>query len=129
MIISSNSLLYLAFDKIPSSILLAVISLRTLTSFLLPILWALSWACKSYYGFQSVSKIITVSADCKFKPSPPALVESKNTLNSLFGMLKSLWLSPLSSDLVEPSSLRYLLFYFLKNLLFYCNYLKLHIYY
>mmetsp|Transcript_13024 Transcript_13024/g.28187 ORF Transcript_13024/g.28187 Transcript_13024/m.28187 type:complete len:209 (+) Transcript_13024:3980-4606(+) len=36
--------------------------------------WARAIACRSFWGFQSLSKIMTVSADTRFRPSPPALV-------------------------------------------------------
>lgn len=45
---------------------------------------ALSYAYKSIYGFQSLSNINTVSADCRFNPNPPALVDNKNISNYEF---------------------------------------------
>ena len=47
------------------------------TCFFWPILWALAWACRSFWGFQSESKITTVSAEAKLIPKPPALVDSR----------------------------------------------------
>ena len=41
------------------------------TCFFCPILCALAMACKSFWGFQSESKITTVSAVAKFIPNPP----------------------------------------------------------
>lgn len=48
-----------------------------LTCFFWPILWARACACKSFWGFQSESKMTTVSAEAKLIPRPPALVESR----------------------------------------------------
>lgn len=42
-----------------------------------PILWALAWACRSFWGFQSESKMTTVSADARLIPRPPARVDNK----------------------------------------------------
>ena len=95
-----------AFSIILSSIVLLQTSLNTLTSLWLPILWALSWAYSSIFGFQSESKMITVSAVCKLRPKPPALVLNIKTLNSVPGQLNSIILSVLSSNLVEPSSIK-----------------------
>jgi len=57
---------------------LLVTSLYTFTSEVCPILCALAVACISFCGFQSESYIITVSADAKFIPIPPAFVDNKN---------------------------------------------------
>ena len=57
-----------------------------MTYFFYPILWALSIAYKSIYGFQSESNRITVSADVKLIPRPPALVDNKN-INFLESLL------------------------------------------
>lgn len=48
-----------------------------LTCLFCPILWALAWACRSFWGFQSESKMTTVSADAKLIPRPPARVDNK----------------------------------------------------
>lgn len=48
-----------------------------LTCFFWPILWALAWACRSFWGFQSESKMTTVSAEAKLMPKPPALVDRR----------------------------------------------------
>ena len=45
----------------------------SLTCFFWPILWALSIACKSIWGFQSLSNRSTTSAVYKLIPRPPAL--------------------------------------------------------
>ena len=54
-------------------------SRNTDTSLVCPIRYARSWACWSNDGFQFTSKIITLDADCKLIPTPPALVEHRNT--------------------------------------------------
>ena len=46
----------------------------------------LTMACTSFCGFQSLSKMMTVSAAVRLMPTPPALVDSKNTK-----LLGSLW--------------------------------------
>ena len=48
-----------------------------LTCLFCPILWARAWACRSFWGFQSESKITTVSADARLIPRPPARVDNK----------------------------------------------------
>ena len=79
-------------------------SSKTFTYFFWPIRWARSCACKSIWGFQSESNMMTVSAVCKFKPSPPALVLSRNTSYTEFYELNLSVISPLY--LVAPSNLR-----------------------
>lgn len=89
MIFASIFNLKLALSKICCSNEFCTTNLKTLTSCVWPILWARSWACKSMCGFlqivnviggtlqfsyQSVSKIITVSAVCRLSPKPPAWV-------------------------------------------------------
>ena len=49
----------------------------SLTCFFWPILWALAMACRSFCGFQSLSKMMTVSAVARFTPRPPARVDSR----------------------------------------------------
>ena len=44
----------------------------------LPILYALSWACRSCEGFQLGSNITTVLAPVMLSPMPPTLVDSRN---------------------------------------------------
>lgn len=61
----------------PSSLSRSQSSLFPLTCFFWPILWARACACKSFWGFQSESKMTTVSAEAKLIPRPPALVESR----------------------------------------------------
>ena len=48
-----------------------------LTCFFWPILCARACACKSFWGFQSESKMTTVSAEARLIPRPPARVESR----------------------------------------------------
>jgi len=96
---------YLAAAKIRSSTELTVISLRTLTSFFCPILCARSWACRSWCGFQSESKMTTVSAVWRLRPKPPARVDKRKMKYSEFAMLKIFNISPRSSLFVMPSSL------------------------
>lgn len=74
-----------AFDMIFSSIEFTVTNLNTLTSLYVPILCALSYAYSSILGFQSESNKMTVSAVCKLRPNPPALVESIKILKIEFG--------------------------------------------
>jgi len=45
--------------------------------------------CKSFIGFQSCSKKMTVSAPVRFSPNPPTCVVSNNT--SMDGSLLNLW--------------------------------------
>lgn len=49
----------------------------SLTCFFWPILCARACACKSFWGFQSESKMTTVSAEARLIPRPPARVESR----------------------------------------------------
>jgi len=107
MILSSRPFLYWAFDKMPSSTFVAVISRNTRTSCFCPILWALSLACSSIWGFQSESKMITVSDTCRFSPWPPALVERTNTFSMEFGSENLSRQAFLSSCLVLPSSIKW----------------------
>jgi hypothetical protein len=44
--------------------------------------------CKSFCGFQSESKMITVSAVARLIPSPPARVDRRKQKSSLPGALK-----------------------------------------
>jgi len=44
--------------------------------------------CRSFCGFQSESKIITVSAVARLIPSPPARVDKRKQKSSLPGALK-----------------------------------------
>ena len=53
-----------------------------MTLWVCPILWAREKACMSLCGFQSESYIMTVSADARLIPSPPARVLSRNTNSS-----------------------------------------------
>ena len=62
----------------------------------------------TWCGFQSESKMMTVSADCRLRPRPPALVLRMKMKNSEPGALNFSSSRPRSSDLVVPSSRRYL---------------------
>ncbi len=66
----------------------------------------LQLTCRSWCGFQSESKMMTVSAVCRLSPSPPALVERRKMKYSEFLSLKALSMSARSSDLVIPSRRR-----------------------
>lgn len=50
---------------------------QPLTWCLCPILCARAWACKSFWGFQSESKMMTVSAVARLIPRPPARVDNR----------------------------------------------------
>lgn len=77
------------------------------TCLVCPILCALSCACKSTCGFQSESRRITISAEAKFIPNPPARVLSINRNFSDPSLLNSSINACLSSWGVCPSSLEY----------------------
>lgn len=51
--------------------------LKIMTGFCCPKRWALACACRSLWGFQSLSKIMTVSAVARLMPKPPARVDSR----------------------------------------------------
>mmetsp|Transcript_17266 Transcript_17266/g.33632 ORF Transcript_17266/g.33632 Transcript_17266/m.33632 type:complete len:209 (-) Transcript_17266:1588-2214(-) len=94
----------LARLNISASYVPLVTSRYTLTFLFCPIRCTRAWACISCCGFQSESKMITVSAVDKFRPTPPALVVSKKMNLSESGLLKrwiaaSLWL-----PVILPSS-------------------------
>ena len=74
------------------------------TCFFCPILWALAMACRSFWGFQSLSKITTVSAVARLIPRPPARVDRRKQKSVLPSALKwsSAW--ALTSPLTPPSS-------------------------
>lgn len=125
--------LYLAAARIFSSTLLTVQSRSTRTSFCWPIRWARSWAWRSWnnkyemaallfghkcylwrgiiicvaptwWGFQSLSKMTTVSAACRFRPSPPALVLRRKMKYWDPSSLNFFSSAALSSDLVVPET-------------------------
>ena len=75
------------------------------TWFFCPILWALACACRSFWGFQSLSNMMTVSAVAKFKPSPPARVDSRKQKSCEPSALKWSRACFLISPRMEPSSL------------------------
>ena len=80
----------------------------TRTSFFWPMRCARSCACISWCGFQSLSKMMTVSAVWRFNPRPPARVLRMNKKYSEPGRLKSANRAPRSSAFVVPSKRRYL---------------------
>lgn len=80
-------------------------AVKIFTWFFCPILWARAWACKSFWGFQSESKIITVSAVAKFIPKPPALVERRKQKSVDPSALKWSRACFLISPFILPSSL------------------------
>lgn len=51
-------------------------------------LWHALHTCRSFCGFQSESKMMTVSAVARLMPSPPARVDSRNAKSVLPGALK-----------------------------------------
>ena len=65
-----------AFRRMSSSIVPSHTNVKTLTRRVWPMRCARSSARASICGFQSESKIMTVSAVCKLRPIPPARVES-----------------------------------------------------
>lgn len=64
--------------------------------------WISPGCPRTWWGFQSLSKMMTVSADCRLSPKPPALVLSRNTKYWNAGSLKFLSSMPRSSALVVP---------------------------
>lgn len=107
--VSTIFFFYVAFDRIFSSMVPLQTNLNTRTSFVVPILCALSWACSSILGFQSESNKMTVSAVCRLSPSPPALVLRMKTGKSELGLLNSAILSARCSSLVDPSKIKCLI--------------------
>ena len=79
-----------------------------MTSFDCPIRCARAWAWMSLCGLKSESKMITVSAVARLIPSPPALVDSRNTLLSVVS-LNRLMLSCRSLPLTFPSTRSYVM--------------------
>ncbi len=53
-----------------------------------PILCALDMAWRSFWGFQSLSKMTTVSAVARLMPSPPARVDNRKAKSPEPGALK-----------------------------------------
>ena len=53
-----------------------------------PMRWARDMACRSFWGFQSESKMMTVSAVARLMPRPPARVDSRNAKSVDPGALK-----------------------------------------
>lgn len=75
------------------------------TWFFCPILWARAWACRSFWGFQSLSKIMTVSAVAKLTPRPPARVDKRKQKSSDPSALKWSMACFRRSPLTDPSNL------------------------
>lgn len=75
------------------------------TWFFCPILWARAWACRSFWGFQSLSKIMTVSAVAKLTPRPPARVDKRKQKSSDPSALKWSMACLRRSPLTDPSNL------------------------
>lgn len=106
MILLSRAFLWVALNKIPSSTLVAVISLKTRTSCICPIRWARSFAYSSIWGFQSESKMMTVSDTWRLRPMPPAFVDRTNTFSGESGSWNRSSRFFLSSALVLPSRIK-----------------------
>mmetsp|Transcript_17910 Transcript_17910/g.35727 ORF Transcript_17910/g.35727 Transcript_17910/m.35727 type:complete len:283 (-) Transcript_17910:3660-4508(-) len=68
--------------NISCSNVFAVTKRYIITSFVCPILWHLACAWTSFCGFQSLSKIMQMSAAVRLIPTPPARVLSKKTKSS-----------------------------------------------
>mmetsp|Transcript_16340 Transcript_16340/g.39379 ORF Transcript_16340/g.39379 Transcript_16340/m.39379 type:complete len:200 (-) Transcript_16340:1259-1858(-) len=95
-----------ALLSIRSSTVEGVTSLMTSVCFFWPMRLMRALACSSIMGFQSESKIITVSAVWRLTPCPPARVLRRKRKISEFGLLKSSISFALSSEAVAPTSLR-----------------------
>ena len=61
----------------------------------------------SFYGLKSESNIITLSAEARLMPKPPALVESKNTVCSEYSELNVSISLYLIYESVSPSRRKY----------------------
>eukprot|EP00962_Isochrysis_galbana_P021382 scaffold6308_cov111-Isochrysis_galbana.AAC.2 len=75
--------LNLCSDMIFSSSVPRVMRRKTETERRCPSRWARSIACRSFIGFQSWSRKMTVSAEVRLSPSPPTLVVS--SIRSMLG--------------------------------------------
>ena len=73
------------------------------TSFVCPMRCARAIACTSFCGFQSESKMMTVSAAVRLMPWPPALVDSRKANTSEPGLLKRSMAACRSLPRMEPS--------------------------
>lgn len=80
-------------------------SLQKSTCLVWPNLWIRAWACKSIWGFQSLSYMMAVSAACRLSPTPPVLMLRRNTKMELSGWLNLSTMQPRSSEGVDPSIL------------------------
>ena len=68
----------LAVSRRAASYVLRVHSRKTLTDLCCPMRWLRAIAWMSFCGFQSESKMMTVSAAVRLMPTPPARVERRN---------------------------------------------------
>ena len=68
----------LPYEHVPPIIIFFQYSTAGETQLVCPIRWDRSSACLSLYGLKSISCIMTVSADVRLIPNPPALVDSRN---------------------------------------------------
>mmetsp|Transcript_25148 Transcript_25148/g.86125 ORF Transcript_25148/g.86125 Transcript_25148/m.86125 type:complete len:249 (-) Transcript_25148:1693-2439(-) len=84
----SSTIFLLARSRMSSSTLLLVMKRYMFTVSFWPMRCARDWACRSFCGFQSLSKMITVSAVARLMPRPPARVESRNAKSELPSALK-----------------------------------------
>mmetsp|Transcript_24314 Transcript_24314/g.83111 ORF Transcript_24314/g.83111 Transcript_24314/m.83111 type:complete len:222 (-) Transcript_24314:2263-2928(-) len=75
----------------------------TRTSLVCPMRWQRAIACRSAWGFQSLSYMMAVSAAVRVMPMPPARVESKNTNPPPLGSLKRSIADWRSAAFVSPS--------------------------
>lgn len=73
------------------------------TWFFCPIRWARAWAWRSFWGFQSESNIMTVSAVARLIPKPPARVDSRKQKSWEHSALKWSRACLLISPLIPPS--------------------------
>ena len=79
----SRPSLVLAVASMCISYVPLVHSLYTCTALVWPMRWQRAIACMSFCGFQSGSKMITVSAETRLMPCPPARVDSMKMKVSL----------------------------------------------
>mmetsp|Transcript_14885 Transcript_14885/g.44542 ORF Transcript_14885/g.44542 Transcript_14885/m.44542 type:complete len:255 (-) Transcript_14885:969-1733(-) len=86
-----------------SSTVASVASLTTVTGRCWPIRWQRSIACWSMAGLKSTSWRMTVSADVRLMPRPPARVESRKRKMSESLRLNASIMSCRSEPSVEPS--------------------------
>ena len=84
-VIDRSASIFLLSDlsRIVPSIVFGTLSLRTSTGRRCPIRCTRAWAWRSICGLKSVSYIMTVSADWRLSPTPPARVLSKKMKTSV----------------------------------------------